>query len=491
MPHSAAPGEGVGTHGSSTGTPARQGDAAAWTQVLCSRNVVFSDGDGLEVAPGWVAFSGGKIAALGRGEPPEFAGTIDYGERLIAPAFVNAHTHCALHALRGFVGEATKGNVVEDLFYRFESQLGPSDVAAFARIGAYEALLSGVGLVWDHYFFGEELAGALAEVGLCAVVAPTLEDRGGPAMERWEAQLAATEAIDSSAALAEQGIVAALGPHATDTVSAELWERAMGIAEARNLPLHAHLAQSPEEVQRSVDRDGLTPTRWLQKLGVFERTRSVFAHALYVDRQELGLLGEQTLVCCPYSQLQFGFPARVDVWSEAGVPWVLATDCAASNDSMSLRKELRFAAGQRTVGTGWSETYEQFLEGKKTADDVWALRSERYGRFNASPECLLPRAWGIAGALHPKIKAGVLEAGALANVVVYDLDHPAFWPGKAPLSSLAFADVDGAIHALWTAGRRIGQDGDFAASILRSDAYREHRQDADERFARLAGPLLG
>ncbi|MEM1415075.1 MAG: amidohydrolase family protein, partial [Myxococcota bacterium] len=312
------------------------------TLRLASRRVLFPEG----IAEGWLTLAGSDIAAVGRGAPPEDGVALeDLGDALVTPALVDAHTHLALVALRGLTARLpARASVVEDLFYTVEAHLVPGDVRAFSRMGAYDALLGGTGLVWDHYYAGEEVAAACADVGLAAVVAPTLQDEGGPGADAWEAQLEATEAIAGSAALRARGIVAAVGPHATDTVSDRLWERGVSLAERLGLPVHAHLAQSIEEQRRSLAAHGTTPAARVAARGWLERAPHVFAHALFADRAELRGLREATLVVCPYSQLVFAHPARVDVWSDEGVGWVVGTDCAASNDSMSLRKELRLLA---------------------------------------------------------------------------------------------------------------------------------------------------
>ncbi len=104
---------------------------------------------------------------------------LDFGRRPVAPAFVNGHVHLAMSPLRGITdAENRLGNVVTDVFFRVESQLSEADVEAFTRLGAFESLLSGTGEVWDHYYFGDAVARALSEVGLGAVVAPTLQDLG-------------------------------------------------------------------------------------------------------------------------------------------------------------------------------------------------------------------------------------------------------------------------------------------------------------------------
>ena len=49
-------------------------------------------------------------------------------------------------------------NMVREFYFGIEQNLEPEDILAFTRMGAYESLLSGVGLVWDHYYHGEAVA---------------------------------------------------------------------------------------------------------------------------------------------------------------------------------------------------------------------------------------------------------------------------------------------------------------------------------------------
>ncbi len=472
--------------------------------VLLSRRVVLgpeasSVGDAaLRVVPAAVRLDGSTIARvheLAAGAPfvPEAGDdVVDFGDKLLAPAFINAHTHLALGFLRGLdMRGVTRGNMVEEFYFKVERRVAPEDVRAFTRIGAYDSLLAGVGLVWEHYYAGQEVAEGLADVGLSGVVAPTLQDLSGPGMEAWEAQLEATAAIDDSSRFGGRGVFAALGPHATDTVSAELFGKALDLAEARRLPVHAHLAQSVEEYRRAKARHGATPTAWLERIGVLERSPSnVFAHCIYVDRDDLGRLARSrsASVFCPYSQLVFGFPALVGEWSRAGVPWGLATDCASSNDTMNVQRELRFVAGQRTLGTTWSQEYQGFIAGDAAAAEAaWRRRVGLCAEHedDAAPSRLLSRVWSEPGKWHPKFRAGVIAPGALANLLVLDLEHPAMWPAHEPLQALAMADTAPAIWAMFVAGRAIGSPGAFHESILRSDEYREAHREARDRLAKL------
>jgi cytosine/adenosine deaminase-related metal-dependent hydrolase len=234
------------------------------------------------------------------------------------------------------------------------------------------------------------------------------------------------------------------------------------------------------------------PAHWLMTFGALEGLpAAVFAHALYVSRPELAAFDRERdcLVFCPCSQLVFGFPADPMVWAEAGLRWAIATDCSPSNDSMNLQKELRHVAGLRTAGVTWSEVYREFLDGSGAeagARGVWQQRGRLFelAAAIARPEALLARVWSVPGELHPALTAGVLEPDAIASFVVWNPDHPSMWP-EGGLDALAMGDTTQAIHAMFVAGREVGQAGEFHRSLVESDAYRGTVDDATRARRRL------
>ncbi|MDX1383646.1 MAG: hypothetical protein R3190_08385 [Thermoanaerobaculia bacterium] len=191
--------------------------------LLASRRVVMGGGgEPRRVEPAIVAVEGARVADLRTLEGEDYEGAVaaagaaspeaelrDFGDRLLTPAFVNAHTHLALGFLRGAPPpDALRGNMVRQFYFGIESRLGPGDVEAFSRMGAYESLLQGVGLVWDHYYHGVAVARALVATGLAGVVAPTLQDLDGPGVAACDAQLEATEEIAGSDYFAARGVFA-------------------------------------------------------------------------------------------------------------------------------------------------------------------------------------------------------------------------------------------------------------------------------------------
>lgn len=416
-------------------------------------------------------------------------GLTDLGDLLVTPALVNGHTHLPMAAYRGIGGVAAmQGNVIEDIYYRIESKIEDEDVRAFTRLGAYESLLCGVGTVWDHYYGGRAVAEGIADVGLTGVVAPTLQDLDGPGVEKCEEQLQTTLELAADRSLAERGVVAALGPHASDTVSDALWGRVHRVAVEHELPWHAHVAQTIEEYRRSFERSRRSPIARLHQLGVLDEVpHAVLVHGIYVSSDDLELLDRDnhTLGFCPFSQLQFVFPAQVSAWTDAGMRWLVATDCAASNDSMNVQQELRLVAGLRMTPTTASPEYERFrrtgdIEAAEAVQRHRQADFDRYSRL-AEPDFLLSRVWSVPGAMHPKLPVGVLASGTLANIAVWNPSHPSLWPCADPLRALVMCDAAVALEWMMVAGRWIGSRGRYRESLL-GDEYRDALREANRRL---------
>jgi 5-methylthioadenosine/S-adenosylhomocysteine deaminase len=450
-----------------------------------------------QILPAALLVSNGRIARVYEGTPPALPGTarLDYGDGLLTPAFVNPHTHLAMNFMRGRFEDLTaSNNAVEQLFFRIEAQLQPEDVRAFTRMGAYESLLGGVGLVWDHFYFGQAVAAGLRDVGLAGVVAPTLQDVHGPGVGRAEQGIADTLHIAGDPELARAGVFSALGPHATDSVSPELWSKLAQLSAAHGLPLHFHLAQSPEEVARVQAVSGCSPVERLRRAGVLALAEPrVMAHGIYLSLAEAQLAtstptGTGWLVFCPTSQTQFGVPARIDEWLQAQIPFLVASDSGNSNDGLSVQAELRWVAGFRALSCSFGGALSRVLGGEST--EAERVRREREvavqrGALLGDSDFLLRKVWDQAGALHPGFRAGVIAEGALANLAVWDLDSPELWPATEPLRALAFSNLAHALRQLILLGRPLGEDGAFASSLLRSPGYREALREANARLGQL------
>ncbi|MEN9827039.1 MAG: hypothetical protein RI953_2784 [Pseudomonadota bacterium] len=418
-----------------------------------------------------------------------------FGDDLVTPGFVDAHTHLALGFVRGRTTSEKQipGNLVEDVFFKLEEKITPADVSAFSRVGAYECMLSGTTYVWDHYYHGDAVADAMMQVGLTGNVAATLQDVAGPGKNDWETNLAFTQALHGSEYHAQLGITAAIGPHATDTVSEELWRKILDLSEKHNLPIHCHVAQSPEEFNRIHGQYGCTPVDFLRRAGVFEnRAVKHLVHMIYASQKDLALCKspEVRLVACPHSQLVFQFPAAYMDWWRNGLNWTVGTDCAASNDSLRVQAEMRTIATWPMASISHSLEFNEFRRSPSTiqAQGLSALRHtlrDEAQRNIPQEKILNSLFFGCANGPVAGGRTQGLTSGGLANLVVWNWDDPVFWPGHAPLHSLIFSDIQPALKGLMTLGRWRGTLGDVRRSVLGSSDYKSARREATERLNNL------
>ena len=414
-------------------------------------------------------------------------GTHRFGAKVIAPAFVNAHTHLAMSALRGLTSIVNQeGNVIEDVYFKIESELDAHDIRAFTRLGAMESLLHGVGFVWEHYYGGTASAEGIIDVGLEGVVSPTLQDVHGPGTAILDAQLNATETLNSEH-FASRGIFAAWGPHATDTVSDTLWHKITEAALRTNLPLHLHLSQSWEEYQRNHTKFEQSPVERLKNLGVLECS-FLGVHGLYLSEPDLELLSpdRHTLGFCPGSQVQFGFPAHFDSWHQLKIPWIVGTDCGVSNDSMNVQQELRLVAGMGSLRTTWSLEHERLRQLGTLASGRTVIenRQDAFEEFECyrDPSLLLKTITSIPGSMHSKVKVGQIKVGSRASLLIIDPNHPCLWPGDDMLRSLAYCDAAPAIESMMVGGRWLAPPGEpFREVLLKGDDYQECLIEAHQR----------
>lgn len=403
------------------------------------------------------------------------------------PAFVDGHVHLSLSGLRG-VSQSVSGAgdaLVEETFFAFERHLDADAVRALARMGAYEALLQGTACVWDHYYHADAVREALEDVGLPGVVAPTFQDASGPHQAQLDSHLKQLDTLRTRAACGTLPTALAVGPHATDTVSAASLRALFDYAASVELPVHMHLAQSAQEVTCVQQRDGMTPFEAVKlALRHAQPPSLLLAHALYDDGTGFELLRQEACVrwvSCPLSQSIFAFPAAVEAWEASAAPWGIGTDCVASNDAACLLAEaraLQLASRVRAHTLSLNAAAERReTVFREHASEAWSL---------LSPERLFRGLGPWAAELHPGLKAGVLESGALASWCLWDLDHPALWPAQPAqiVQAIIGARPVLALKEFWVAGRRLG-GAHWRDDLVHSEGYRRARTEATAQLKRL------
>jgi 5-methylthioadenosine/S-adenosylhomocysteine deaminase len=197
------------------------------------------------------------------------------------------------------------------------------------------------------YWHPAATARAVRDSGLRATVGGPLFDADGNTAAMQET------ALNALGELAEFGseVGPALAPHAIYTASEELLRWTAELATERELPVHIHLSETEQEVSECLERHGLRPAAYLDRLGMLG-PQTVLAHGVWLDQAELELIAERgcTIVANPVANMKLAvggvlpYPAA----RQAGVAVGLGTDGAGSNDSLDLLSDLKvFALAQR------------------------------------------------------------------------------------------------------------------------------------------------
>jgi 5-methylthioadenosine/S-adenosylhomocysteine deaminase len=296
---------------------------------------------GLRCVDGTIAALGPEVTAEPGDETIEAAGA-----PLVAP-LVNGHTHAAMTLFRGFGGELPLMRWLQEVVWPIEAKLDAEDVYWGVRLACAEMIRTGTTRFWDMYWHPGATARAVRDAGLRATIGGPLFDADGKTAAMQETALGNLEQ------LGELGpeIDSALAPHAIYTVSEELLRWTAEQAAERRISVQIHLSETEQEVSDCLERHGLRPAAYLDRLGMLSE-RTVLAHGVWLDRAELELIGERgcTVVANPVANMKLAvggvlpYPAA----REAGVAVGLGTDGPGSNDSLDLFSDLKtFALAQR------------------------------------------------------------------------------------------------------------------------------------------------
>lgn len=323
------------------------------------------------VAPGAIGIVDGVVAAAG--SPADVARSVPAGSRrfdwpgaAILPGLVNAHAHLQIPRLaEPSPGTAPPATFVDWILRIVAWKRGapPEEFARNLAAAAAESLASGTTAVGE--IAGPDAA-AYASCPLRARVfaegigfAPEAAPAG---MDAVRGALGTIEAIGARNPLVAPGV----SPHTPYTVGPVLMRMIAELASRRSLPAALHLAESPAEMEFLRTGGGEIATRlypavgrdvsffrgigdsipgYLSAAGLL-RPGLLLVHNVHLSRADVAELraGGARFVLCPRSNAAHGNGVPdVTRFVDAGIPFALGTDSAASVPDASLWEEMRAA----------------------------------------------------------------------------------------------------------------------------------------------------
>ena len=361
-----------------------------------------------------VLIEGNRIARIAEGiSAPAGAEVLDGTDKAIIPGFINTHTHASMTLFRGYGDDLPLMTWLQDYIWPVEAQMTAHDVYVGARLACLEMLRSGTTCFLDMYMHPLETAKAVEEMGLRAHLSYTLFDQGNA--ERAELDRKRSYEYFERFKEFSDRITFTLGPHAIYTVSGEQLQFCHQFAVEHNVKIHLHLSETKGEIDECVRLHGLTPVRYLDKLGILSE-HLVLAHVVWIDDEEMDLLAKYnvSVVHNPASNLKLasGYAFKYEEMKRRGIRIGIGTDGCSSSNNLDMVVAMKLAS---FLGKGW-----RFDSTACKADDIFASAT----RVSAD----------ILG-----IPAGRVEEGALADVCLVDLNTPELVPLNNLTSNLVYA----------------------------------------------------
>jgi len=362
-----------------------------------------------------IRFEGTRIAAISESAiiPRSGDDVIDGGGKLVAPGFINAHTHLAMVLFRGLADDVPLQAWLEEHVWPIEAKLRSEDVYWCTLLAVAEGIRGGTIAFADMYFHTDEVGRALEESGARAllsygIIAPSMVEKGRAELD------ITTSLVERWNGAADGRIRAAISPHSPYTCGEDVWRAAIEAASDLGVPIHTHLAETRPEVEEWRARTGVSPVMYLEDIGALS-VPVLAAHCVHVDEADIEILADHdvTVAHCPKSNAKLGSGiAPVRAMREAGIPIAIGTDGAASNNRLDMVEEMRAAWILQRAH------HEDPMH--PTAEDVYHMATE-------------------AGRLVLGLEFDGLTEGGSADLVLIDREPLHSTPRHDPLATLVFA----------------------------------------------------
>lgn len=404
-----------------------------------------ASGDAPRTFTGWVGVEGRRIAlvtgsqsaaAAFRAAHPDVR-EIDCRGRLVMPGLVNTHCHAAMTLQRSYADDISLMTWLHDYIWPFEAKQTPGDVVLGMTLGIVEMLLGGVTSFVDMYYFENRCVETVERLGIRALLGCNYFDSNiGEVLPQVE------EAVRLAAG--SDRVRIALAPHSPYTVSPENLVRGKELADRYGLHLMTHIAETQDEVRIVRERYGRTSVEHLDALGLLDE-KTIGAHCIHVTDSDIETLASRGVAVShnPQSNMKISSGvAPVERMRAAGALVTIGTDGTCSNNDLDMFEELRTAA---------------FLQKSATGDPVAlpAWETLRMATANGA------RAMGYADG-----DLGVVREGALADLIVVDLQKPHLQPVHNVVSNLVYCGKASDVETVVVDGRIVVENRRLAGVDL-------------------------
>ncbi len=385
----------------------------------------------------YVGTKGEFISYIGDVEPED-----DYGEeydgkgKLLMSGLYNCHTHSPMTLLRGF-GENLRLFDWLDLVQPVESTLTDEEIYTGTTLAIAEMIRYGTVSCSDMYLKIEPEAQAFKDAGFkCNLSWGISLNDGYDSIDDYPSVIVTKKITEEYKD--DPLIIPDIALHGEYTSDEEVVDYVAALAKENALRMQVHISESPAEHEECKERhNGMTPTQYLNEHHLFD-TPTTAAHCVWVEPEDIEIFREKgvTVASCPFSNLKLasGF-CNIPELLKAGVNVNIATDGAASNNSLNQFAELKVAAALAKAVTGDPTVV--------TPKEAISMVTINGARAQGRQDC------------------GALKEGNRADLIVIDIDEPYFMPLYDVLTALVYASSGQDVCLTMVDGRVLYKDGEY------------------------------
>jgi len=361
--------------------------------------------------------------------------TISCSGKMLIPGLVNAHTHASMTILRNCADDLLFNDWLFGTILPLEEKLTGEDCYWGMKLAIMEMLRSGTTSFIDMYSFMDNLAQAVLDTGIRAVLSRGLV---GSPDDPTIGELRIKEALDAVDKWKDvENLSFMLAPHAPYTCDEGYQREIAAEAKRQGLAITTHISESLTEIETIKEMYGCTPIELCNRAGLLTDT-TVAAHCVHLTDNDIKILAETgTFVATnPVSNLKLANGvAPIPKLLNAGVKVALGTDGAASNNTLNMFRELSMLT----------------LIHKGVNHDAQAVSASE-GITIATKNGALAMGRSDLGEINP---------GNTADLVLLDLDRPNMQPINNPISALAYCAGGSEVETVIVGGRILMENREF------------------------------
>lgn len=294
----------------------------------------------------YVLIDGDRFSYIGSVKP-ECEVTKNCRGALLIPAFYNTHCHAAMSLFRGRGDDLPLQRWLDERILPAEDKLTHDAVYWASLVAAAEMISGGVVSFSDMYMFEDATADAVLECGMKANLSRGLVSFDNDIDMTHDARFAEAKALYERYNGAGDGrIKVEMALHAEYTNVPSACRYVAEYCRERGISVQIHLSETRREHEKCIAKYGMTPTGFFAAAGVLDLPLTA-AHCVWVSDNDIELLAEKSVSVShnPASNLKLGSGIMpYGKLRKRGVRISFGTDGAASNNNLSIMKEMQLAA---------------------------------------------------------------------------------------------------------------------------------------------------